>query len=718
MAIHSDVRYDAAGRVGQVLDPLAYWGALSGYGGFLQEGGVRVAIELDLAAGPELLAWLQTRKAPLAPLHQRGLETQSSRFVCAVVPPADLSALAALPGVRALMPGFIGGERQPQRRGVSVSASTQQLRGTPAERAQLVHELRRTMAHGPAATPLQNQGVLEHLKPEPAAVEPERRSSRAEDEPPLMGVIDFGGAFLHPALARPVIAGAAPRTRILKFWDQGRSGRAVSAARRPSQVAWPWKPETQMGYGRVADAASLDRLAAAIFTKAGSSIAADDWRLHEACYVAAEMPELLEPSSHGTAVLGLAAGAAWPGATGTADDAAAQADILFVQLPQDAVQDFSGGWLTAYLLDALAWLDAEARRTDNRRLVVNISLGTHAGPHDGSSLVERLLDHHAKRDVLVLAAGNAADRRGHAEARLAAGAAGTLHWVLPVRDPTQSFLEIWYRAEGGEGAVGEVRFGIEHDDVEPVHLAGAGAAPLRRPDGTLAGAVVHVPPHTGQPSGRLWMALAPTQPGAMSGAPVRLAAPGGTWRLTAQHDGPGVLELHAWVERDEPGQTPLADRPDSVLVAPPGSAWQSTDCMTLTAQASASGPLAVGGRVADRGRPGAGLAFSESGRGPTRGPRTDLDAWADADERVRSLDRGLPVLGNHSGPDSSEAARAPRARGTSLAAPQVVRALYNRMVVDPSLRCSADARRALQQWPDPSAWAAPKGGLAADCAED
>jgi hypothetical protein len=577
----------------------------------------------------------------------------------------------------------------------------------------LVYAMRAAMAHGPASTPLQNQGALERLNPEPAD-EPEHGSSTSKDAPPLIGVIDFGCAFLHPALVRPVAANAAPRTRVLKVWDQGRSGEDASADLRPSQVVWPWVPEPQMGYGRVADAASLDRLAAAIFATAKPRIAVDDWRLHEACYVAAEMPELLEPSSHGTAVLGLAAGAVWPGAVGTADDAAAQADILFVQLPQDAVQDFSGGWLTAYLLDALAWLDAEARRL-NRRLVVNVSLGTHAGPHDGSSLVERLLDHHAAQHVLVLAAGNAAGRRGHAEARLAAGTAGTLHWVVPERDPTQSFLEMWYRTEG---AVGEVRFSIEHGRVGPVHLAGAGAAPLCGDDGALAGAVVHVPPHAGQPSGRLWMALAPTQPGAMSVAPVRLAAPGGTWRLTAQHDGPGVLELHAWVERDEPGQTPLADRPDSVLVAPPGSAWKSTDCMTLTAQASASGPLAVGGRVADRGRPGASLAFGESGRGPTRGPRTDLDAWADADERVRSIDRGLPVLGNHSGPDSSDAARAPRARGTSLAAPQVVRALYNRMVVDASLRCSADARPALQKWPDPSAWAAPTGGLAADCAED
>lgn len=198
---------------------------------------------------------------------------------------------------------------------------------------------------------------------------------------------------------------------------------------------------------------------------------------------------------------------------------------------------------------------------DDRRLVVNISLGTHAGPHDGSSLVERLLDHHAKRDVLVLAAGNAAGRRGHAEARLAAGAAHTLHWVVPERDPTQSFLEIWYRAEGHEGAAGEIRFGIEHDGVAPVHLAGAGAAPLRQRDGTLSGAVVHVPPCPGQPSGRLWMALAPTQPGAMSGAPVPLAAPGGTWRITVRHDGPGVLELHAWIERDEPGQTPWPTAP-------------------------------------------------------------------------------------------------------------------------------------------------------------
>ncbi len=694
--------YDPQGPEGRVLDPLAYWGTLSKHRGFRQTVGVRVAVEIDPAQGPALLAQLAAWGQEPPPLHETQLKAGEACFAAFTLPLHRLAALAQMPGVRAIMPGFIGGPREvAARSAVSVPRSTLQLRATPAERAQLVHEMRRALAHGPGLN-LRDMGPLPELRAPRSASGPGSAAAAkaGPGAPPVIGVIDFGCAFLHPALTHPVAVDQPPRTRVLKLWDQGRKVEApLPDLPPPAQPAWLWRAEPTAGYGRVSDAPLLDHLAAEFFRQASPGVEATDWRLHEACYLAAGMPELLEPSSHGTAVLGVAAGApvaASAGAAGVAADDAAQADILFVQLPQDAVEDLSGGWLTPYLLDALAWLHAEASGLD-RRLIINVSLGSHAGSHDGESLVERLLDEHAKHHVLVLAAGNAAARKGHAEARLEGGTPQALDWVVPDRDPTQSYLEIWYRAAKGAAVAGPVSVTVSHAQGPVARLTGAGAVPLLVESGTLAGALVHVPPHEGQASGRIWMALAPTD-ARRAKALGAVVAPGGAWRITVSNPGPGALELHAWVERDEPGQTPLADRPDSVLVSSDARAWRITDRMTLTAQASAPGPLVVGGcvKVGD-----AMTRFRESGQAPTRGPRQTLDAWAPADERIRGLDRGLVVLGNHSGPFAATAGL-PRLRGTSLSAPHVVRRLFNLMARDPSITNAAAARQALQADPGSS----------------
>ena len=380
------------------------------------------------------------------------------------------------------------------------------------------------------------------------------------------------------------------------------------------------------------------------------------------------MPELLQPGSHGTAVSALAA-------------AGNDADILFVQLPQDAIDDLSGGWLTAYLVDALAWLEEQA---GDRPMVVNLSVGTHAGPHDGSSLLERALERVAERRALVLAAGNAAGRRGHAAATLGADESAALHWVLPTADPTQSFLDVWYEQAAGQPAP---CFTFQHDAGGAAASAGT-LGPLtllRDASGMLAAAVAHLPPAEGSASGRLWIALAPTHPARLDPGPEGqgepASAPPGTWRLQVHNPGKAALVLHAWIERDEPGAHPLSGRPDSVLVAPAGSAWRIDDAGTLTAQASARGVIAVGGAVR-----GAGTRLPESGQGPTRDGRSGVECWADADERIRGLYRGLPVVGNHSGPDAEAPTPGLRWRGTSLAAPQVVAQIARRLEQGEALR--------------------------------
>jgi hypothetical protein len=630
------------------LDPLAWWASLTGGGGFLQGESVRVAIELApqrrARHGAAWPAWVR-----VTPLHRKRLDGSAAGCITARVPITRLHELVDLPRVTRVMPGFIGGQAGSDG-SASPRLALRLLRASAAERAALVHRLRRAQAHG------RSRRVVDRVKLTPA---PKRRSMASEPaQRPVIGIIDFGCAFLHPALQRNDGRGP-PTTRVLQLWDQGRD--AGPTATRPT--VWPWKRGA--AYGRVADRAALDALADAAVLEAGKrgfALGSSDWRVHELCYAMAEMPELLQPGSHGTAVAALAA-------------AGNDADILFVQLPQDAIDDLSGGWLTAYLVDALAWLEQEAQ---GRPLVVNLSVGTHAGPHDGGSLLECELTRRAQQHALVLAAGNAAGRRGHAQATLAPGATAELHWVLPTADPTQSFCEVWYDLDAGATPP---RFSFEHDEVWRDNTVEQPMTLLRDGAGTLAAACVHLAP-AGPGAGRFWVALAPTwpcqlEPGATG---ERASAPPGTWRLRVENRGKAPITLQAWLERDEPGTRPWADRPDSVFVAPAGSAWSVNDHCTLTAQASAKGVLAVGGTVLN-----AGEQLRESGQGPTRDGRDGVTRWAAADQRERGLDRGLPVQGNHSGPDAARPEQQLRWRGTSLAAPQVVAELIELLARQPQL---------------------------------
>lgn len=112
--------------------------------------------------------------------------------------------------------------------------------------------------------------------------------------------------------------------------------------------------------------------------------------------------------NHGTFVLDIAAGPreftasvaglgpalAWdplaPPSWQAATDLASRCPIVAVQLDWATVKDTSGGSMRAHLLDGLLYILSNcALQAD---VVVNMSWGTLAGPHDGSSLFERALD--------------------------------------------------------------------------------------------------------------------------------------------------------------------------------------------------------------------------------------------------------------------------------------------------------------------------------------
>ncbi len=245
----------------------------------------------------------------------------------------------------------------------------------------------------------------------------------------IVGVVDHGCDFAHPNFRNEL------GTRILYLWDQ----RSQSANHPPPK-----------GYadGREFTAADIDE---------ALKLAPPE------CYLALDYQVTGRP--HGTRVLDIAAGS---GGGTNPPGVAPGADIIFVDLASDdlpAPQSFGN---SRHLFNAVKYIFEKAdelaeREGSPRSVVVNVSLSTDAGPHDGSSPFERGLDHLLQKPgrAVVLAAGNSADRSGdnsggrtlgrHAARLLQPEQPASLTWQIREGDTTDNIADIWY--DGGQELV-------------------------------------------------------------------------------------------------------------------------------------------------------------------------------------------------------------------------------------------------------------------------
>jgi hypothetical protein len=228
----------------------------------------------------------------------------------------------------------------------------------------------------------------------------------------IVGVIDSGADFAHRNFRHLV-----GTTRLLALWDQSGPTTATSPA----------------GYGR---RFSSDEIDAALrtgdpYTALGYAPAADTAN---------------EQGAHGTHVMDIATGnGGGSGVPGVAPDA----DILFVEPALSdiawqgpgAVESVFGD--SVQMLEALHFIFNEA---GERPCVVNISLGTNGGPHDGSSLVEQGIDTLVRQRpnrAVVIAASNSFADGIHAAGVVSQGGSADLVWEL-AQVPGESELEVWY----------------------------------------------------------------------------------------------------------------------------------------------------------------------------------------------------------------------------------------------------------------------------------
>lgn len=442
----------------------------------------------------------------------------------------------------------------------------------------------------------------------------------------------------------------------------------------------------------------------------------------------------LTPSwSHGSAVLSML--------TTSADDRPppctvpdglhlldAPSDIDFIQLPDVTVLDTSGGSLSGFALDALhRALFLACDPSLRPAVIVNLSFGTHSGPHDGTSMFElalkELLDifngQELGRGILgnrrlpmlhvVLPAGNTQIERTHATARLRAdGGSEALRWMILPDTETDSFIEIWLD-DDIEGRVEIELLPPGADESKPADGGTATAVPgdvklwsdRKDPDAedaALHAAVIYPRTTSRGKNGRLALiAVAPTQQRANKGqgeayrtatdeAPNihpsngrvtdalgrrRMQAAPGCWTVRLTNKGAEPVQFHAWIQRHDaaPGRS-RANKGyqgrQSYFVEAPGTPVNPRFTLNGIATASKPGQLWVVGAMDERG----GIPLY-SAAGPDRlvGARIEGPDVATVVDRSRNAP-GRHVHGVFSGSRL-------RLGGTSIAAAVFTRMLFH-----------------------------------------
>ncbi len=374
---------------------------------------------------------------------------------------------------------------------------------------------------------------------------PVARRGKALAKTPLLAVIDDGIGYLNARFRS-----AAGRTRFKAVWLQ-------APARLAGQAAAPNGQEVYLG--RVLTRQDIDSQLLSGATEA---------HLYRAQNAALFQPWMHQSTNravgHGSHVLDLAAGAAFGDPV---DTSLLGVPLLGVSLMPEVVGETSGRWLEPYLALGLRWVIWQALRAVAEPgngnagvpLIVNLSLGSLAGPKDGTGFIEEWIAHELARfrrlsdDTpirIVAAYGNARRARLVANATLQPGPALVLDWCIQPDDATASFLEL--RLPKGAGGRVSLRIAAPADPdavVFPAFPAPGTAQVLMRSGRRIAAVYGRAEAQFDT----VLIAVAPTlrDDRASAGPDPRGAAPAGAWKISLGLSGTGGLAVSVKVLRDD-----------------------------------------------------------------------------------------------------------------------------------------------------------------------
>ena len=519
---------------------------------------------------------------------------------------------------------------------------------------------------------------VKHVK----LVEGSQPPSRPKAGKTLIGVIDSGCPFAHNHLRSRNRVG----TRVLSIWDQD-----ASPAFSSRQVGGTQPMD--FGYGCEASRKQLD----AIMKSCLREGVVDE----EACYAVAEYSALSSRFAHGAAVLDLLAGPVTlgertaetpdkPPGWRRAGDIAGQADIVFVQLPRDAVQDSSSAGLPRLLLDGLRYI-LSCAGTETERIVVNISDGSSRGTHDGDSIIERAMLELVREQErikpslhIVIAAGNNFDERRHAQfdsLRAGESASVTLRLRPASEAPSHLVMRLPRQAKGLT-----VR-------IVPPGYASSGGGVIGQgqakawPSAKKPACSVIYPRLNRDRATSVLVVFAPTESSLAASA----AASAGDWSIQFVAQDAIAEPIHLYISRNQKNPGALPRGIQATFVDTDG---RYDPCRFLEYSESDEGPpisairrlgtlnclgtmhqnhriWVVGGytlRAGRRGPPSRPSLYSSAGPAAGGEPRVGPDASLPTDNS-RAMP-GVRAMGTRSGENV-------RVKGTSFAAPQLARVLVN-----------------------------------------
>jgi Subtilase family len=361
----------------------------------------------------------------------------------------------------------------------------------------------------------------------------------------VIGFVDYGFDLLHPCL----LDAAGTSTRFKFLWDQNLTPELVRQVHLPPSAMHDYPADV------------LNQLIAASSKDDRSPLDAA-YDPHAYYYGRSGVTD----GAHGTMMASIAAGTPHMGFRSPAPFA----DLIGVQL---AVADTDwreettageptwrhwspdsgpwNGWRTydgcPQIVHAIRYIYERASRMSAELVIINLSIGTWAGAHDGRSPVEQAIAdviRHGSRPGatacrVVIGTGNAGADQGHFAAKLETNETNVFQWVMNRADTSQNKLEIWY--DGGPLTVslsdpqGSPSLPINPGPPHPVTLGDR-----------HVGMADHVTNARGALS-RVRILLHPpyfAKPAAADGEHV-------VWTLTLSNVAAVPVKVHAWVERDD-----------------------------------------------------------------------------------------------------------------------------------------------------------------------
>jgi hypothetical protein len=384
--------------------------------------------------------------------------------------------------------------------------------------------------------------------------------------------------------------------------------------------------------------------------------------------------------AHGTHVMDLACGC---------DPADNREDrpIVCVQLPVAATADENPGSLFVWIALAIDYIVncaiaiAEANQVEPK-VVINLSYGLLAGPHDGTDSIEQYIDDMILRCEnqlgvtlrVILPSGNSYLSRIHARLSFAGGPPiRALTWCVQPDDRTPSRLEVWLPSP--RPAPGDSRITLR----------------ITSPTGAFMeidehGLPVEIPGPADSYAWAYWLEWLPSDRSYFvvivqstahpdPSAPLVQIAPAGRWRVELTYTGGVAADdvVDVWIQRDDQiygfplrGRQSYFDDPDYQRFDHAGREQEFDNNSlvqrraTINSMATGNETIVLGGYLGKEELP---AKYSAAGAWDQPPPR-----WPDAmtlseDSRVHS---GVRAAGSHSGSVVTMG-------GTSVAAPQIAR---------------------------------------------